>query len=162
MDLNSIKLTPQLTAELYANTLVETTFDTIPQPRPIRYLGDNQKHILIVTANASVAFLTDNELAFLTNILTACKLSMADVAIINKEQYAVADYTEVLDFLQSKTVLLFGVDPLAFGLPINFPHFQLQTFHLHTYLYAPKLEEIEQDKNIKAQLWTALKTLFGI
>lgn len=162
MDINSINLTPQLTAALYTNTLVETAYDTTPQPPAINYLGNNQKHILIVTANAPEAFLTDNELAFLTNILAACKLSMADVAIVNKAQYTVADYAEVLDLLQSKTVILFGVDPLAFGLPINFPHFQLQSFHQHIYLYAPALKEIEQDKGLKGKLWSSLKNLFGI
>lgn len=162
MDLNSIKLTPQLTAELYANTLIETETNAVPQPPAINYLGNNQKHILIVTVNASETFLTDNELAFLTNILAACQLSMADVAIINKAQYTVADYTEMLDVLQSKIVILFGVDPLTFGLPINFPHFQLQSFHQHIYLYAPELKEIEQDKGLKAKLWSSLKSLFGI
>jgi len=162
MNLNSIILTPQLTADLYADTLVETAMHTIPEKQPVKFLGNNQKHILIVTSNAAVAFLTDNELVFLTNILAACKLTIADVAIINKEQYTPADYTDVLELLQSKTVILFGVDPLAFGLPINFPHFQLQKFHHYTYLYAPELEEIEQDKNLKTKLWACLKTLFDI
>ena len=162
MDLNSIALTPSLVVDLYATTLVETILPPAPQKPASSYMGSNQQHILIVTANPDVPFLSENEQAFLTNILAACKLTLADVAIINHERYSAGEYAEMLDWLQAKAVILFGVDPLAFGLPINFPYFQLQAFQHRTYLYAPRLEEIEGDKTLKAKLWAGLKSLFGI
>jgi hypothetical protein len=63
---------------------------------------------------------------------------------------------------QAKFVLLFGIDPLTLGLPINFPYYQLQSFNKKTYIYAPPLREVASDRTIKASLWTALKKLFGL
>ena len=162
MSLNNIQLTPQLLTDLYENVLVETKMVKAPEPPPINFLGGNSKQILIVAANAETPYLPDNELTFLTNILAACKLALDDVAIINKEHLPTLSYDAIIEKLQSKTILLFNVDPLAFGLPINFPHFQIQPFKTRTYLYAPSLQEIEQDKALKGKLWTNLKTLFQL
>ena len=162
MSLNTIQLTPQLLVGLYADVLVETQVAaTAPKPA-INFLGSNQKHLLIVVADKEEPYITDNELTFLTSILAACKFAIADVAIINKEHLQNVTYDTIIGALQSKIILLFNVDPLAFGLPINFPPFQIQQFNTRTYLYAPSLKEIEQDKGLKSKLWMNLKTLFSL
>ncbi len=162
MSLNNIQLTPQLLTNLYQNVLVETKMAKVPALPPINFLGGNKKQILIVAANADTPFLTDNELTFLTNILAACKLGLDDVAIINKEHLPTVNYETIIEMLQSKIVLLFNIDPLAFGLPIHFPHFQVQQFNSRVYLCAPSLNDIEQEKTLKAKLWAGLKTLFQL
>lgn len=173
MSLNDILLNPQLLTDLYSNVLVEThttnmptqpkTPDANPMPaeRPVNFLGKNEKQVLIAVSKDEVPYLPDGELNFLANILSACQLSLADVAIVNWKNVAVP-YEEVINRLASKTIILFDISPIEFGLPINFPNFQIQQFSNRRYLSAPSLTAIEQDTTTKRQLWTALKTIFSI
>lgn len=161
MSLNNIQLKASVLAHLYKNSLVETSATNVPKSAPLNYLGNNQKNILVIVSHADVPFLPDEELSFLTNILAACKLGIADIAIVNKNGVDENEWQHILHS-ETKKVLLFGVEPLAIGLPINFPAFQLQPFNNRTYLYAPALSHIENDKGLKLKLWNALKVLFGI
>src|SRR2546423_1936414 len=162
MSLNHISLTPQLLANLYPNTLIETsavttetTTSTMPSHPLPKFLGNNQKNILVLVFNDSAPFLPDNELAFLTSILSACKLSLADIAIMNCSSAEESSLQTAIRQLEAKHVLLFGIDPLSIGLPINFPHFQLQQFDKRTYLYSPAFSDLEKDKLLKTRLWNS-------
>lgn len=161
MSLNNIQLKSSLLADLYPNTLVETSATRMPESKPFRYLGNNQKNILVVVSHEGVPYLPDGELSFLTNVLAACKLSIADIAIVNNHNVEQDNLQNIID-TEAKNVLLFGLEPLKIGLPINFPPFQLQQFNKRTYLHAPVLSQIESDKGLKSKLWTSLKSMFGI
>jgi hypothetical protein len=161
MSLNNIQLKSSLLAGLYKNSLVQTEQVVTAETKPVNYLGNNHKNILVIVANPSVPFLPDEEFNFLTSILAACKLSIADIGIINYTNTELANLQTLINS-ESKNVLLFGVEPLTIGLPINFPAFQLQSFNSRTYLYAPQLLQIENDKTLKGRLWSALKIMFGI
>jgi hypothetical protein len=170
MSLNNIQLKPHLIADLYKDTLIELE-NTTPTPSvdittPRRglpmFLGNNEKKIIIAVSNNFLPFLPDNELAFLTNILSACKLSLADVAIINLHGKDETTCSDFIDQLQAQSVLLFGIEPLTIGLPMNFPLFQLQPFNKRIYLQAPAFSELEKDKGLKMRLWNCLKTLFHL
>lgn len=148
-------------AHLYKDVLIEMSATSAPEKKQLKYLGNNQKNILVIVSHQPVPFLPDEELVFLTNILSACKLGIADIGIVNN--YGV-DQTDLQNIIHSeaKNVLLFGVEPFAIGLPVNFPAFQLQAFNNRIYLHAPALSQIENDKGLKASLWTSLKALFEI
>jgi hypothetical protein len=161
MSLNNINLNAQLIADLYPNSLIETANSKESNNSALRYLGDNQKNITILIKNKEVPFLKDTEFNFLSSVLTACKLSIADVAIVNLERKN-HNPEEVTTNLNSKIVLLFDVTPSEINLPINFPHFQVQQFNKRTYLYAPAFTIIENDKAVKIKLWQALKTIFNL
>jgi DNA polymerase III psi subunit len=171
MSLNNLRLGPHLLKELYPNSLLqvdaasavpETAEPATPSGPDIRYLGNHKKQIAVLINNESMAFLPDNELNFLTNVLTACKLSLADVAIININRVPPSMIHEKLEEMQSKNILMMGISPADMDLPIHFPAFQLQPFNNRTWLHAPTLKEMESDKGLKMQLWNALKTLFQI
>jgi len=162
MSLNNIQLKSSMLADLYKNSLVETSGTiSAPQTKPLKCLGNNQKNIIVIVSHDSVPFLPDGELNFLSNVLAACKLSIADIAIVNNSNIKESDLQTMIN-TEANKVLLFGIEPLAIGLPINFPAFQLQPFNSRTYLYAPELSQIESDKGLKARLWTSLKTMFEI
>jgi hypothetical protein len=165
MSINQIQLSARLVADLYPDTLVETTGNhatAMPEKKAFRYLGSNQKHIAVIVQHPAMPFLPDAELSFLTNILSACKLSLADIAILNFHMMEESWLQEGLEELGAKNVLLFGTEPLSIGLPINFPAFQLQQFNKRTYLHSPGLAEVEKDKVLKQKLWSGLKNMFGI
>ena len=159
MNLNEIVLNPELLADLYSNSLIDNRATPMPVSTDPRFTGKFEKKILIVTAGKKNTVTPPAELDLLNGILKACSLQMNDVAVVN-----FYDQNAGIDSLleQAQTILLFGIDPLTLGLPINFPHYQLQSFNKRTYLYAPALSEVGVDRNIKANLWTSLKKMFGL
>jgi len=128
----------------------------------LKSLGGNQKNILIVVKNEKVTYLADEDLEFLTNILKACKLSLDDVAIVNTHINPIQGYKEYLKTWNSKIVLLFGVNPVSFDLPVNFPEFQVQSLTNTQFLYSPSLSECRTDKLLKSKLWVSLQRIFGL
>jgi hypothetical protein len=182
MGLNDLKLSSSILAELYPVSLITLDQnDTIPrsqsiksidaevrqEPGPIaestwKYLGNNQKNILVVVDYNTAVHLPDEELNFLTNMLAACKLGLGDAAIVNLNNYKNTDYREFLTQFKSKIVFLFGVEPSVFGLPVSFPYFQVQSVANCTFLYTPPLNEQRKDALLKSKLWVSLRTIFGI
>jgi hypothetical protein len=183
MGLNDIKLSPTLTVALYGNLLVEGTAGKLsagkeifteeyilmeeaeapePPPPPGKKKIGNQKNILIVVKNDTVVHLPDEELEFLTNILKACQLSLDAVAIVNTNNAPDEGYKEYAKKFSSKIVLLFGIEPVSFDLPVNFPEFQVQSLNNTTFLYSPSLLECRTDKLLKSKLWVCLQRIFGL
>ena len=128
----------------------------------IPFSGGNEKSILVLTNSADAPVLPEAEETFLISILAACKLSLADVALVNGNSLADKTYQAVVEHFNSRAVVLFDVPAPAFGLPMHFPHFQVQAFDGRQYLFAPGLAEIQANKTFKADLWQALKKLFSI
>ena len=177
MGLNDIELTPAALASLYGSLLVESATDVFRQPEPSqktdpvpdekeepkwKHLGNNEKQILVAVHYKDSPIIPDTALNLLTNMLNACKLSLADVAIINFNSYQETGSKEILANFKSKQVLLFGIEPADFGLPVSFPVFQVQRVANTTFLYSPTLEEIANDKLIKSKLWVSLQHFFTL
>jgi hypothetical protein len=127
-----------------------------------KFLGKNARQVLIVVDYQSALHIPDEDLGFLTQLLTACKLSLGDITLVNFLHYRQTAYQDVLEKFNSRQVILFGVDPLQWGLPINFPQFQQQAFAGRQFLHAPPLATIKADKLIKTKLWVALQPFFGL
>jgi hypothetical protein len=161
MSLNNITLSPLLLADLYHDVLIEPNATGVPEKPSQNYIGNNQKNILIVVSKNDTETINEHELNFLANVLAACKLSLAEVAIV-KWPMVETNLTELLETLESKTVLLFNIDPISFGLPINFPSFQIQPHNKKVYMNAPSLLEIENNIDLKKRLWASLKILFSV
>ena len=126
MSLDNIQLTPFVLESLFSKSL----YDLKPAnpvngntgPGTILFLGDNQKRITIVVNSPETIYLPEEELNFLLGILAACKLSMADIALINISKTDLRSYTQIAGQLQAEKVFLFGVEPEALGLPLQFPY----------------------------------------
>lgn len=178
MSLNDIRLPASVIASLYPSSLVDTGSAGTAAHAPAttllkepaaqtaagpawKYLGDNRKNILIVVHYTGVLHLPDEELGFLINILTACRLGLGDVAVVNTNNHPESSCKDYLGYFASKTILLFDVDPVRFGLPVDFPHFQVQSVAGCTFLYSPMLAECH-DKLIKSKLWVCLKRIFNL
>ncbi len=161
MSLNTIKLTPKLTADLYFNTLIEFSSNRAPDYE-LKYLGNNNSNVLLFVNNKEVPFVNDVEKTFLINILTACKLSVQDVCLVNLNLISSEKYQQVLKEIKSKIIIMFDVEPIYFGLPVNLPPFQVQKSDDKTYLHAPSLGKIEKEKELKQKLWSSLKQIFTV
>jgi hypothetical protein len=166
MSLDNIQLPAIVLQDLFKNSLIELNTDKAISPIEnkvnISFLGNNNKQVTIVVENAETIYLPDEELNFLMGILSACKLSMADVALINRSTSANLTYTTIDTQLNASTILLFGVTPAALELPLQFPHYQIQKFNNQVYLTAPALQILQGDKAEKTKLWNCLKQIFAI
>ena len=166
MSLDNIQLPAFLIQELYKNSLVE--FES-PEPvqkievkSSINILGNNRSKVIIVVENNEAAFLPDNQLNFLLEILSACKLTMEDVAIINIYINKAITYKAITFELKAEKIILFGVTPAQLNLPVEFPSYQIQQYNNQTYVTAAMLADIESDKTEKTKLWNCLKQIFAI
>ena len=162
MSLNNISLPSHLLAELYQNVLIQGTAMPVPEKANVTFLGKNQKNILIVVNKTESPYIPDNELSFLTNVLSACQLGLQDVAIVNWDKLIEKNYQLVLEQLKSREVILFDVSPGTFALPESFPQYAVGSTDENKFVIAPSLSDIESNKEAKKQLWLALKQLFSI
>lgn len=165
MSLDSIRLSPAIICELFKTSLVEVKDTMVVQSLPapsINILGKNGKHITIVVNNSDAAFLQDEELNFLLGILSACKLNMDDVGIVNIDKYPGLDYKTLATELSAEKIFLFGVPTAAIALPMVFSDYKVQAYNGITYLSAPVLSALQHDKAEKTRLWNCLKEIFSI
>jgi hypothetical protein len=181
MSINNIALSDLIVTEWYGDTALvpgpagppAVAQPIMEKPAPIqpvdpstyKFLGKNNRRISIIVDSPGAAFLPDPQLEFLTKILEACRMNIGDVAIINHHTTPVA-ITALRQQLQPQNILLFGIEPTAIRLPINFPEFKLQPYDQCTYLSAPPLQQLVANtadaKLLKSKLWVCLKTLFNV
>lgn len=172
MSLNSIKFEPTDIASLYKISLVEineeqkvlskTKIDTDQVNTGWRYLGENKKKTLVIVRNADAVHIPDKQLSFLTKLLAACNLNLADVAVLNFQDHNSSEFNEILNYFKPRVVLLFDVEPGEFGLPMIFPQFQVQGYKDTMFVSSPALNVIEPDKSLKGKLWVCLKKVFNL
>ena len=172
MSLNTIKFDTTDIALLFKNSLVEintekpvlteTNFATDPVAIGWKYLGENKKKTLVLVRYADAVHLPDKQLSFLTKLLAACNLSIADVAILNFQHYKSSDFDKIINHFKPKVVLLFDISPDEFGMPMIFPQFQVQKYKDAVFVSSPSLEVIEPDKALKGNLWVCLKKIFNL
>jgi len=166
MSLDNIQLPATVLQGLYSKSLYDLETDKSVsndiQTGSIGYLGNNQKKIAVLVNSAAAIYLPDEELNFLLGILTACKLSMADIALINVTKNRDLSYTTITEQLKAKKVFLFGLDADALALPLQFPHYQVQHFNDQVYLSSVALNELQANKEEKMKLWNCLKKIFAL
>ena len=185
MGLDDIKLSPFLVKKLYEKTLVVSSFaenknvedklivaieknplnnDEVlnADVNPIKYLGKNAKNILVLINETEHAFLGDDELNFLMNILNACSVSMADAALVNTCNDETINYEKLMNQFSPSVILFLGTEPQLLGFPVQIPMYQIQQYNKQQYLCAPSLQKLSTDKEEKKQLWLCLKKIFSI
>ncbi|HEV8284235.1 MAG TPA: hypothetical protein VGQ09_07985 [Chitinophagaceae bacterium] len=127
-----------------------------------KYLGQYKKNILLIVRYNASPHLPDEPLNFLTSVLGACKLSLADIAVLNIAMAPSVLYKDVQEQFKAGVTILFGLTPEEFEMPVNFPEFQVQAFNHCHFLHTPTLEELESDKILKSKLWVCLKRMFSL
>ena len=172
MSFQNVTLPNFLLADLYKNIVVinEPQSGTVLsrnhiEGTSVKFLGNNVKRITILVRHPAEVFLPDRHLDFLTKILVACKLNIADVAIVN-EGFKFVDTHTLKEYLNPRQIILFGIDPTEIKLPLNFPHFKIQHYNETTYLSVPSLDQLnidtEEGRLLKTKLWVCLKSLFEV
>ena len=152
------KLPPAILSSLYRNVLIASETKAMEVDA-----SDNvplQSKRLVALIDSKHVMLPEKELAFLANIMSACKLKKEEYMALAVQASSQEHYLNIKAKYESPLVLLFGLAPASIELPIHFPVFQPQSFQGTQYLAAPGLGEIENDKTLKMQLWQCLKQIF--
>ncbi len=174
--LSKIQLPEIVISELYKQPLIQQEKENVhivpvtakPEAAPgqsYKYLGKNSKHILIIVRFPNEVFLPEEHLNWITRMLDACKLNLADVAIIN-DAILSTDIEKLKVQFRPQHVLLFGVEPVDIKLPISFPPFREQEYAGCIYLFTPPPDELNEDtqqgKLLKSKLWLCLQKMFRV
>jgi len=175
MNLTESQLPDFVLTDLYRTQLVvigESTINSklpkkqeLEKPKKPEFLGDNRKHICILVKDDTAVYLNDNSLQFLSSILTACKLNLGDVAIVNMLNHP-TDFTALKSWLQPRFMLVFDITAATLQLPFDLPNYQVQAYDQCSLLFAPSLDLMTDDsreaKLEKSKLWLSLKNMFNI
>jgi hypothetical protein len=163
MSLDNIQLPSFLLSDLFGKSLYRLKSDTSKKNSgTISFLGDNIKKICILVHSPGVIYLPDEDLNFLLGILTACKISMADIALVNISNHEGLTYEDITNQFAAEKIFLFGIDTETIKLPLKFPHYQLQHFNDQVYLSSVPLHKLQTNKQEKVKLWNSLKRIFSI
>jgi len=129
------------------------------------FLGENKKKITVVHKEPAAAFLTDEQFKLISGILNACKLSMADIALVNLAHQN-SSFLELKQQLEPQFLILFDVSPTTIELPFTIPPYQIQDYNNCKILVAASLQymtlETDEVKKEKTLLWNALRKFFSI
>ena len=148
-----------------ASTEIDSISEDTSPIGPIKFLGEHQKKILVLVQDPDAVHLNERAFDLLTSILNACKLTIADIALINLANKNFSLH-QILIQVPSEFVLVFDILPTQ--LKIKLP----------TKLYTPillgetqllfsnnlsQMQGIDQASKIeKTKLWTALKLIFKL
>lgn len=166
MSIDNIKLPAGLITELYKDSLVETAGANQSNSKIIenKYntLGNNQKNILLIVNDSTSLHLNDTDFQFLTGILNACKLNMADICLLNIFNHTNKGFDEISQVFSPKYVILFDVVEEISALKISSVVYEIVKYKNIEILKAPSLRYISENTEEKKKMWATLKKLFNL
>ena len=146
-----------------ANEVVNELKSTTPVP--IKYLGDHLKKIIVVVNDDNAVHLNETDLGLLSSILNACKLTLADIALINIAQQPLALH-EMLITLPSQFVISFDINSAQIKIKLPTTLYKPIVLGDTQILFSNSLQSMQgADQNAKlekSKLWNALKLLFKL
>lgn len=181
MSFKDLQLPDTLIAELFKNSLIQTdtnlnrqevsekiklpNIETASTSPAINYLGSNLKKIAILVYYPGHAHLPEDHLNFLINVLKACNLTIADIAIINIAKQPL-DLNTLKTLLKTEKLLNFGVENDIFSMGEDLAFYTVQQNNGIMFFKTPGIVKLnqkdEEGKLNKTKLWLCLKELFQV
>ena len=132
---------------------------------PIKFLGEHQKKILVLVQDVDAVHLNERAFDLLTSILNACKLTIADIALINLANKNFSLH-QILTQVPSEFVLVFDILPTQLKIKLPTKLYTPILLGATQLLFSNNLSQmqgIDQASKIeKTKLWTALKLIFKL
>jgi|DEB19_MinimDraft_3_1074340.scaffolds.fasta_scaffold23250_2 hypothetical protein len=130
-----------------------------------KYLGEHLQGVTVIVKDDLAVYLNETDLNLLTSILKACKLTLADIALVNVAQQKLSLH-QILATLPAKLVIIFEVSgtELKMKLPTTlYKSVQLGDTYL---LFSNSLASMQGTDQLakveKSKLWNVLKQLFQL
>lgn len=132
--------------------------ELVNEPSPVKFLGSNNKGILILVNDADSEFLNERDLGFLMRIVeSGLKYSKTDIAIVNCVKFP---YWQIFDEIHHTFLIAFGNHQTE--VLQGKSKYQVSDNDGIKVLLADDLGSMEDDKEKKGQLWKALQSMFDI
>lgn len=180
MSLDNIQLTDDQLAGLFGKQVVfvEKAGDSNNAPAPVTIKtepvaatastpaapmqgisGKNKKRFMWLVEEHHFPYLGDADFQFLSDVLTACKMNMEDIALVN-----IANNRNSFDELvaQLQPLFIIASDVQVDALPIQPADYRVQQQQGYSICCTESLENIRTDKSKKSKLWLALKQMLGL
>jgi len=129
------------------------------------YLGNYEKKFIVLVNDEDNVYLGDDDLQFLTGVLNACKMNLAQIALINLHKHPV-NFQQLKQDLQPVFIVAFGINALQMELPFSMPDYQVQQYSNCSILTAPVLSQLNKPtaaaKAEKTKLWNCLKKMLNL
>ena len=123
-----------------------------------KFLGKNQKNILILVNDLENEVSTEQGRELLRKLVKAINLTANDFALLNYASYTSEKYEELSSFFSCKVMIAFGVSATELNLPSQ-PLNQLVKHNGSTHIFAKNLHELDFDIASKKVLWASLQQL---
>ncbi|MES2416790.1 MAG: hypothetical protein V4541_01315 [Bacteroidota bacterium] len=138
--------------------LAEPDLPTPADNIDFKYLGKNQKNILILVNDEinEVSSLLGREL--LRKLVKAINLTANDFALVNYAQYKTTTYDTFEAFFNCQLVLAFGVKASDLALPNQILH-QIAEHKQVKMIFTSNLHDLDSDQASKKILWNSLQQL---
>lgn len=162
MGIDHLQLSPELIAVLYPETLVDGN-----DPDLVRYpfMGENSRSICFLVNNPDEEFMPEEQLAFLNRILSACKCSLKDIALVNTARTPV-HFDNLKKQFRPRIIFLWGTGSSVAGLNNEFRDMTISAIgdiSIVPVLQAGIMHNDNKDGiESKQRLWVCLKKLFSL
>jgi len=123
-----------------------------------KYLGKNEKSILILVNDSQNPVSTPQGTELLRKLVLSINLKNADFALVNYAAYNTAKFEHLHSFFACKMVISFGVPPITLGLSEQLRH-QLNVINEIKMIFTHNLHDLDTDIPAKKALWGTLKNL---
>ncbi len=154
---------PQKQTAAVEQAIVEVT--KLEEPAPsygqvfdFKYLGKNEKKILILVNDKENPVSTEQGRELLRKLVLSINLKNADFALLNYSAYTNAKFEHLSAFFSCKFLLSFGVSSNELGLGQQLLH-QLHSLQNIQMIFTHNLHALETDMAAKKTLWGTLKNL---
>lgn len=149
------KIANNILPKLFGSSQIFVTSD--PESVLKNGKGDNHKGIIILYQEEA-----DPELIeFLNKILQAAKLNIEkDIWVKGITANEQISWSNLKSEIKVQYLLSFGLHAKQIGLVTPFQEFHPTLAFDTTFLFAPRLSQLHNDKPAKAQLWKALQEMF--
>ena len=132
---------------------------------PLKHLGDHHKQILVIVNDPNSVYLNEADFILLTSILNACRLTIADIALVNIGNQETSLH-QILETLPSKIIMCFDVESTHLKIKLPNTLYKVNTLGESSLFFSKALSSMQgtgQDaKKEKSSLWLFLKKLFEL
>lgn len=81
------------------------------------YQGDNNRYILLLHHSPGQKHMPANEFEALQSILSAKKMELKDIALVNLAEYPGASFDNLKAYFACSSIILFGIPPQTLKMP---------------------------------------------
>ena len=159
--LPAIEPVPNIVAETVLDPMVETAVNPVAELSPaadFKYLGKNQKNVLILVKDDQNDVSTERGRELLGNIVKALHLTANDFALLNYYSYQQQQFPVLTGFFASKLVMAFGVTPVELGLTDHLANSIVMEGPIQV-VFSQNLDLLADNQSEKKALWGSMKKI---